>query len=255
MERRQFIKGAMIGGGLLGAGMLKDVGQALAQSGSKEEKKNAPKRSLILYASRTGNTIRVAERFKSVLEKNNWQCDMFKIEQNSDPMTFPYDFKGYDLICAGTGVRMHSPYAELLHVLRVPVYGYDPRIILKYAEGIELTKEESEIMRAGGTPKHGKILLGPYAPKALAFCTYGGFEFGPGEAYPALDWINLELAHLKVEIVGKFCCPGRMGNISSPTGYHKDLPQRPTDRDLLRAELFMEGILEHIADRLPVDAP
>jgi hypothetical protein len=108
-------------------------------------------------------------------------------------------------------------------------------------------------MRAGGAPKHGKILLGPYASKALAFCTYGGFEFGPGEAWPALDWINLELAHLKVEIVGKFCCPGRMGNISSPTGYHKDLPQRPTDRDLLRAELFMEGILEHIADRLPGD--
>ena len=212
------------------------------------EKGNTSKKSLVIYASRTNNTAKVAERFKSTLERNGWQCDVVRIEQNGDPMTVPFNYKDYDLICAGSGVRMHAPYAELLHVLRVPVYGFDPRIMLKLTEGIELTPEETEKMRVW-RPNHRKIVLGPDAKKALSFATYGGYEFGPAEAYPALDWINLELAHLAVEIVGRFCCPGKFENRNNPAGYHNDLTTRPNERDMLRAELFIEQVLEAIAKR------
>ena len=251
MERRDFIKGAVVGGSLLGAGMLSGVSDASAASVAEGEKGNTPKRSLIIYASRGNNTTMVAERFKSTLEKNGWQCDMVKIAQNSDPMAVPFNYKDYDLICAGSGIRMHSPYVELLHVLRVPIYGYDPRIMLKITEGIQLTDEDTKKMRAsgGGAPNHGKIVLGPNAKKALAFATFGGYEFGPAEAQPALDWINLELAHLKVEIVGKFCCPGKFEPNNRPAGYYNDLTTRPNEKDLLRAELFIEQVLEAIADR------
>jgi hypothetical protein len=248
MKRRDLIKSAVVGGGLLSAGVLTGASNVFAASTPESEQKKAAKRSLIIYASRTDNTTMVAERFKSTLEKNGWQCDMVRIEKDSDPMTVPLNHKDYDLICAGSGIRMHSPYIELLHVLRVPVYGFDPRIMLKSTEGMQLTAAESKKMQ-GWRANHRKITVGPGAKKALSFVTYGGYEFGPGEAQPALDWINLELAHLEVEIVGKFCCPGKFEPRNNPAGYHNDLITRPNEKDLIRAELFMEQILEAIADR------
>jgi hypothetical protein len=254
MKRRDFIKSAVVASGLAGAGMLAGAGDAMAASDAEGEKKSIQKKALVIYASRTNNTTKVAERFKGTLEKNGWQCDIFRIAQNSDPMAFPYNIKDYDLVCAGSGVRMHAPYAELLHVLRVPVYGFDPRIMLKSTEGIQLTDEETKKMQYAmsnrlGRGGHSKIVLGPDAKKAFSFITYGGHEFGPGEALPALEWINLELAHLDLEIVGKFCCPGKFENTNNPSGYHNDLTTRPNERDLLRAELFIEQILEAIAVR------
>lgn len=253
MKRRDFIKGAVAaGGGLIGTGML-GTGDVLAETSVGDEKKTT-KRALVVYASRTNNTAKVAERFKATLEKNGWQCDIYRIKQNSDPMEFPYKLKEYDLVCAGSGVRMHSPYAELLHVLRVPVYGFDPRIMLKSTEGVELTEEEKKKMQAAmssraGSGGHRKIVLGPNAGKAFSFVTYGGHEYGPKEALPALEWINIELAHLEVEIVGKFCCPGKFENTNNPSGYHNDLSTRPNEKDLMRAELFIEQVLEDIAER------
>lgn len=248
MKRRDFIKSAVVSGGLAGAGMLLGASGAQAASAPEGEKKNTQKKSLIIYASRTNNTTMVAERFKSTLERNGWQCDMVKVEQNSDPMTVPFNYKDYDLICAGSGIRMHAPYIELLNVIRVPVYGFDTRIMLKVTENIPLTAEETEKMRAW-RPNHHKIVLGPDAKKCLSFATYGGYEFGPGEVQQALDWINVELAHLELEIVGKFCCPGKFESTNRPAGYHNDLTTRPNERDLLRAELFIEQVLEAIAER------
>ena len=250
MKRREFIKSA-VAGGLAGAGMLAGANNALAASGSEGVKEKTSKRSLIMYASRTNNTAKVAERFKSALERNGWQCDIIKIEQNSDPMAFPYNIKDYDLVCAGSGIRMHSPYAELLHVIRAPIYGYDPRIMLKFTEGIKLTDEDTKKMNASGrgAPSHGKIVPGPDSKKTLSFATYGGYEFGPEEAQPALDWINLEMSHLNMEIVGKFCCPGKFLPADNPAGYHNDLTTRPNEKDLMRAELFIEQVLEAIAYR------
>ena len=258
MKRRDFIKGAVVSGGLVGAGMLAGAGDVLAASGLENENKKAQKKALVIYASRTNNTAKVAERFKGALEKNGWQCDMVKIAQNSDPMTVPFNYKDYDLICAGSGARMHGPYAELLNVLRVPIYGMDPRIMLKSAEGMQLTDEEQKKMQAAMSSRkgrsHSKIVLGPDAKKALSFMTYGGHELGPAEAQPALDWINLELAHLEVEIVGKFCCPGKFENTNNPAVYYNDLTTRPNEKDLMRAELFIEHVLEDIAERPPKGA-
>lgn len=250
MKRRDFIRNAAVGGSILGAGML-DIGNALAAPVTVVEENKTSKRGLVIYASRTNNTVKVAERFKTTLERNGWQCDMVRIEQNSDPMSVPFNHKDYDLICAGSGVRMHAPYAELLHVIRVPIYGFDPRVMLKMTEGIQPTEEERKMMQEAMSSNrgrsHSKIVLGPDAKKALSFVTYGGHELGPEEAQPALDWINLELAHLEVEIVGKFCCPGKFENTDNPAVYHKDLTTRPNERDLLSAELFIEHVLEAIA--------
>jgi hypothetical protein len=118
------------------------------------------------------------------------------------------------------------------------------RVALQKAAGSSLRYDKLCVGRS-----HAKIVLGPEAKKALSFVTYGGHVLEPVEAQPALDWINLELAHLEVEIVGKFCCPGKFENRDNPAVYHNDLTTRPNERDLLRAELFIEQVLEAIAVR------
>jgi hypothetical protein len=253
MKRRDFIK-STVGGSLIGAGMFAGVSDVLAASETKAEKEK-PKKSLVFYASRSGNTARVAERIKSTLERNGWQCDIAKIAENSDPMAFPYNLKDYDLLCAGSGVRFHEPYDELLWLIRARVFGFDPRMMSKGMQGVALSDEDKKKMQANmpnrkGTT-HAKVVFGPNHKHALAFLTYGGHDFGSEEAQPAVDLINLELQHLHVEAVGKFSCPGKFENESIPYSYYPDLPTRPNERDLLEAELFIERILEKIAVRPP----
>jgi len=250
MKRRDFIKSA-VGGGLAGAGILTGVNDVLAASAPETEKKKTSKRSLIMYASHTNNTAKVAERFKSALERNGWQCDISKIKQDGDPTAFPYAIKDYDLVCAGSGINLHMPYAELIAVIRIPRYGYDPLKAVQPAPGMQSTEEQEKKTGAGGkgAPAHGKIVFRPESKKCVSFATYGGLEFGPWEVQPALDWINLEMAHLSIEPVGKFCCPGKFLPYDVTSGYYNDLTTRPNEKDLMRAELFIEQILEAIADR------
>jgi hypothetical protein len=268
MERRDFLKNTVIGGSLLGLSSLARAGEAGADSSAQSEKKETGKRSLVIYASRSGNTAKVAERFKSTFEKHGWQCDMYKIETDVDPMNLPFDIMNYDLVCAGSGIHSHRPYEELVTVIRTPFYGMDARSILypdaRLLLGIKDDEKWKQIvppavppkttMKIGGGGMHGKIVM-PYNPKkAVVFTTYAGFEFGPEETQPALDYLALEIKHLKIETIGKFCCPARMGTMSVPSAWHDDIEHRPTERDLLRAELFMEEMIEAMADRSPKSA-
>ena len=92
--------------------------------------------------------------------------------------------------------------------------------------------------------QHGKIVLGPESKKGIVFVTYAGHEFGPPEAVPALETLALEMEHTKFKCTGKFSCPGKFGN---PTrAYFKDIDKRPHERDLLKAEIFIEEVLEEL---------
>jgi len=255
MKRRDFIKSA-VSGGLVGATILGGVNNAIAASAPESEKKKTSKKSLVMYASHTTNTAKVAERFKSTLERNGWQCDICKIEKDGDPLAFPYKIKDYDLVCAGSGINLHTPYAELIAVIRIPRYGYDPLKVVNPVPGEQPADEKTNKMPAGGksAPTHGKIVFSPDSKKCISFATYGGLEFGPWEVQPALDWINVEMAHLGIEPVGAFCCPGRFLPYDVPAGYYNDLTTRPNEKDLMRAELFIEQILEAIANRPPATA-
>jgi flavodoxin len=82
---------------------------------------------LIVYASRTGNTEKVALRFKSTFEKHAWECDSFKFDRKMVTNQLPFDFKEYDFVCVGSGVELHEPYHEIIACLRIPRYGFDPK--------------------------------------------------------------------------------------------------------------------------------
>ena len=211
------------------------------------------KRCLIIYSSYTGNTEKVASRFKATFEREGWACDVFKIGKRADDILRPqFDITSYDFVCVGSGLRVHLPYNEVLNLLRGFRLGIDPRIVLRNRdETISYIKEPMPAPPPPGTlrDRHRKIVLGPDSKKAVIFITYGGYEFGPKEAEPALQLLDLEIEHIGFKCIGHFCCPGKFIDDPTPRTFHGDIRNRPNETDLLKAEMFIEEKLEEIAER------
>lgn len=206
---------------------------------------------LITYSSYTGNTEKVALRFKATFEKKGWKCDLFKVRKEADDILRPpFDIRSYDFVCAGSGLRAHLPYNEILNMLRGFRIGNDPRIILRFRdETIPYITEPITDQRLNTKTIHRKIVLGPDSPKSVVFITYGGYEFGPKEAEPALQLLALELEHIGFQCIGQFCCAGKFLDDPTPRTFHGDIRDRPNEKDLLKAQMFIEDKLEEIADR------
>jgi hypothetical protein len=209
------------------------------------------KKCLITYASFTGNTEKVALRFKETFENQGWQCDIFKVRKNADDILRPpFDIHQYDFVCIGSGLRAHLPYNEVLNMLRGLIWGFDPRITLGFRdETIPYITEP--IPKHNKDPKeaHRKIVLSPDSPKAVVFITYGGYEFGAKEAVPAMQLLALEIEHMGFQCIGQFCSPGKYLNDPTPRTFHGDIRDRPNEKDLCKAQMFIEEKLEEIADR------
>ena len=93
------------------------------------------KRCLVTYSSYTGHTEKVALRLKETFEKTGWQCDIFKVRKEADDILRPpFDIRSYDFVCAGSGLRAHLPYNEVLNMLRGFRTGFDPRIVLRFRD-------------------------------------------------------------------------------------------------------------------------
>jgi len=88
------------------------------------------KKCLIVYATHTGNTEKVASRFKSTFEKHGWECDAFSLNRKTDLNHPGFNFSDYDFVCVGSGVELHLPYDEIIAAMRIPRYGYDPKQLM-----------------------------------------------------------------------------------------------------------------------------
>lgn len=207
------------------------------------------KKCMILYSSFTGNTEKVARRFKETFENHGWQCDLFKVKPETEEiLSAPFDIHQYDFVCVGSGAWGHLPYKGVLAMLSGFMWGFGPR--RKHSNDDLMTFLNAPIPKKSvAKSAHGKIVLGPDSPKAVTFLTYGGYEFGPKEAVPALQLMALEIEHVGFQCIGSFCCPGKYLNDPMPRTYHGDIRDRPNEQDLLKAQMFIEEKLEEIADR------
>ena len=182
------------------------------------------KKGLILYQSMTGNTEKVALRFKKAFEKKGWECDMFKVDKNMDVNNLPFNFEEYDFMCVGSGVYKALPGQEIVNIL----FNYTHQ-----------TKRAGKIIRV-----HRKITPGPKT--GIVFVTYAGTHLGPKEAEPALSLLELNIEHLRFKCIGRFCCPGGVGKRRTPGQWFGDISGRPNERDLQKAEIFMEEKIEEL---------
>jgi len=173
------------------------------------------KKCLILYASNTGNTEKVAFKIRETFDKHGWECDVFKIGRGYDVKNPPFDFDDYDFLCAGSLTFYALPTQEIV-----------------------------EVMRQSSREKAGMRKVEPGPKCAIAFATYGGAHLGPREAEANLALLEIEIEHLGFKSVGTFSCPGKMVDYATPEWYHGDIRDRPNEQDLQRAADFMEEILQ-----------
>jgi hypothetical protein len=204
------------------------------------------KKALILYASRTGNTEKIACVFRQVFEQAGWICDMAKITADNDPVHPAFDLSAYDFLCAGSPVIGSLPEKHLVRALsRHPASPHARNADYFVTE--EGERAPRSLMSIAPAPVVDEtplvIRFGPESKKGVVFATFGGVHLGPPEAAPALAWLALEMEHLRFRCLGRFACPGRMGKSA---GWFEDLPERPNQQDLADAAAFLEGILAGI---------
>jgi hypothetical protein len=206
------------------------------------------KKSLIVYASWTGNTEKVALRFKKVLEKYGWECDMFKVDHHTDVKHPPFRFEDYDFICVGSPVVNKMPVGEVVGIIAgamTPPSSGGPEAAFAGGRNAPLPDIYRLSKEREATHIHGKIDVDSNGKKGVVFMTYAGKHLGPKEVEPAISMLALEIEHIPFKCVGRFACPGTHGE-DIPDQWFKDLSERPKERDLLKAEIFLEEILEEI---------
>lgn len=149
------------------------------------------KKGLIMAASVTGNTLRVAKAFGKAFENCGWTYDLIQIDKKTNFKKNPVYFDDYDFVCLGSPIMAGLPSPSIGRVLG-------------------LTQPEPPRMwRSQAGP--GMDMQGP-APddvKGVVFATYAG---AIREAYSTLAVEKQYLECLRLKIVGEFSCPG--GEIS-----------------------------------------
>lgn len=171
------------------------------------------KKNLIVYASLTGNTEKVAQEIGIHFERYGWRNELKKLQDDYDTKNPDFSFSDYDFACVGSPIISELP---LPHI-RAVTYG---------------------------KPEPKKISPGPKC--GLVFCTYGGIHLGPKEAEPALKLLEVELMHQRFLVIGSLAIPGKMGSARNPDWYFPDLPNRPDEGDLKNVERFVDDIMVKI---------
>lgn len=174
------------------------------------------RKCLIIYASKTNNTKKLATTIQDSFERHGWQCDSFNVEENIEIELPPFNFEDYDFICAGSAVFWALPTENIVNVMR------------HYSRGIA----------------YKKIVPGPKC--GIVFCTYSGAHLGPKEAETALKLLELEIEHLHFKCIGSFACPGKYLNHPTPDWYHGDIRTRPDADDLKRVTEFIEKMIHSL---------
>lgn len=172
------------------------------------------KKNLILYASNTGNTEKVAIELKNSFDRHGWDSTLKKLPEDYDVKNPDFDFDDYDFLCVGSPVISELP--------------------LQQVRGVMWSK----------WPGMKKIEPGPKC--GIVFCTYGGVHLGPKEAEPALKLLEMEAEHLFFKIIGSLAIPGSMGDQSHPEGYFGDLRGRPNDEDMRVVASFVDDIMKKL---------
>jgi flavodoxin len=171
------------------------------------------KKNLIVYASRTGNTEKVAHELARNFETFGWTNELKKLPDGYDAKHPDFRFDDYDFVCVGSPVISELP----LDQIRAVTYG---------------------------NPERKKLLAGPKC--GVVFCTYGGIHLGPVEAEPALKLLEVELMHQCFTVIGTLAIPGGMGDRDLPGVYFSDLKERPNAQDMREVAAFVKKIMDRL---------
>lgn len=187
------------------------------------------RRALILYATMTKNTEKIAAWFKETFESYQWDVKMIRLKNNMDLEAIQPDvyFDDYDVVCLGSPIVAGYPLKIVSKLFSLGAHsGLEERTTENVEQGGKFTMPtgpkpeekpnqpmktaELEWRRSGNRgPYPGAIYQEQYKPLGIVFTTYGGGFYGSDECTATLEILKLFLQLNNVAVVGRFACCGR----------------------------------------------
>ncbi len=197
------------------------------------------RRALILYATMTKNTEKIAKAFEKAFRHYNWDVTLFKMTMKPadwEGMQEKLYFDDYDVVCLGSPIVAGYPLTVVNKVFSLGAGGALEKEIQSNIDKGETTfdekmeansmKDKSAIAKGPQPGARPKPLIGarwrreeplyrgiasqhPYRPKGVVFTTYGGGFYGSDEAIPTLESLKMFLQLNGCDNVGTFACCGK----------------------------------------------
>ena len=197
------------------------------------------RRALILYATMTKNTEKIAKAFEKAFRHYNWDVTLFKMTMKPadwEGMQEKLYFDDYDVVCLGSPIVAGYPLTVVNKVFSLGAGGALEKEIQSNIDKGETTfdekmeeksmKDKSAIAQGPKAGQPPKPLIGarwrremplyrgiasqhPYRPKGVVFTTYGGGFYGSDEAIPTLESLKMFLQMNGCDNVGTFACCGK----------------------------------------------
>lgn len=187
------------------------------------------RRALILYATMTKNTEKIAGWFKETFEEYNWDVTMFRLKSGSDweQMQPHVYFDDYDVVCLGSPIVAGYPLKVVSKVFSLGAHTGLEEQTLEAVDGgaqafavpdtgaqktggkFKKPLDEGPSWRRNNGPYAGVLKYDDYKPLGIVFTTYGGGFYGSDEASATLEILKLYLNLNNVSVIGRFACCGR----------------------------------------------
>ncbi|MDR0851157.1 MAG: hypothetical protein LBN36_01545 [Clostridiales Family XIII bacterium] len=179
---------------------------------------------LLMYATMTKNTEKVAVWFRETFEYYGWDVTFLRISAKTDwaDMQDELYFDDYDLVCLGSPIVGGS---ALQAVLKAFSFGGGGALEKEVQSNLDEKKEDSSAVpvmpkgarwRRGKAPCPGMPNHENVRPLGIVFTTYGGGFYGSVECMATLEQLKLYLVTHDIDVIGKFSCAGRE---TGPAGY------------------------------------
>lgn len=210
-----------------------------------EDVKFSPKklRALILYATMTKNTEKIAKAMEKTFLHYQWEVTLFRMtmkKEDWEGMQEQLYFDDYDVICLGSPIVAGYPLTVVNKVFSLGAGGQLEANVQKQVDAGGGFKMDGSTMKGppgsegpgspggpggpGGPPPKPVIGAqwrrrlcpypgGPsadnYQPLGVVFTTYGGGFFGSNECLATLAALKLFLELNNVTVLGQFACCGK----------------------------------------------
>ncbi|MDR1508139.1 MAG: hypothetical protein LBS53_00695 [Synergistaceae bacterium] len=182
------------------------------------------KKVLLMYATMTKNTEKVAIWFREMFEYYGWDVMFLRVKANMDWASLQKDlyFDDYDLILLGSPIVGGSP---LQAIIKAFSFGAGGTLEKEVQENIDENKEDASapavppqgaVWRRNKAPCPGMPNHNNNRPLGVVFTTYGGGFYGSAECLATLEQMKLYLVTHDVDVIGKFSCAGKE---TGPAGY------------------------------------
>ncbi len=181
------------------------------------------RRALVLYATMTRNTEKIATWFKDTLEYYNWDVTFFRIAANANwgAIREKLYFDDYDLICLGSPIVAGAPLQPIMKAFSLGGGGALEKQVQDSLDTNEIDSaappaKPGATWRRNPAPYPGVLNRKDHRPIGVVFCTYGGGFYGSNECLATLETLKLYLGINSVDVIGKFACGGKE---TGPAGY------------------------------------